>query len=223
MIAGVGGRTLAAVERHELCNLMDRLGPDAPTLCEGWTTRDLAAHLVVREGRPVAAAGIVLQPLAPLTVRVQRSTAERPWPQLLAMVRNGPPWWSLMRLGPVGEKVNGIEFFVHHEDVRRVGRGWDQRPADPGRAEALWTVLSLLSRLCYRRSPVGVVLRRSDSRPGGGSNDTELVARRGRQSVTVVGAPEELTLHAYGRAQAMVDIAGDPMDVQQLQDSRRGF
>lgn len=223
MIAGVEGRTLAAVERHELCNLMDQLGPDAPTLCEGWTTRDLAAHLVVREGRPVAAAGILLQPLAPLTARVQRSTAERPWPQLLAMVRNGPPWWSLMRLGPVGEKANGIEFFVHHEDVRRVGRGWQQRPADADRADALWTLLSQLARLCYRRSSVGVVLRRSDSSPDGGSNGTELVARRGRRSVTVIGPSEELTLHAYGRAQAMVDIDGDPMDVQQLQDSQRGF
>jgi uncharacterized protein (TIGR03085 family) len=220
VITGVGDRTLAAGERHELCNLMDRLGPDAPTLCEGWTTRDLAAHLVVRESRPAAAAGILLPPLAPLTARVQRSTAERPWPQLVAMVRNGPPWWSLMRLGPLGEKVNGIEFFVHHEDVRRVGRGWEHRPADADRAEALWTVLSQLARLCYRHSPVGVVLRRSDSRPHGG---TELVVRRGRRSVTVVGPPEELTLHAYGRAQAMVDIDGDPMDVQQLQDSQRGF
>ncbi len=220
MITGVGDRTLAADERRELCNLMDRLGPDAPTLCAGWTTRDLAAHLVVREGRPVAAAGILLPPLAPLTARVQRSTAERPWPQLVAMVRNGPPWWSLLRLGPLGEKVNGIEFFVHHEDVRRVGRGWEQRPADTDRAEALWTVLSQLARLCYRRSPVGVVLRRSDSRPDGG---TELVVRRGRRRVTVVGPSEELTLHAYGRAQAMVDIDGDPMDVQQLQDSQRGL
>ncbi len=211
----MGDKTLAAGERHELCDLMDQLGPDAPTLCEGWTTRDLAAHLVVREGRPAAAAGILLPPLAPLTARVQRSTAERPWPELVALVRNGPPWWSLMRLGPLGEKINGVEFFVHHEDVRRVGRGWERRPADPHRAEALWAVLSRLARLCYRRSPVGVVLRRPDG--------TERVARRGRRSVTVVGPPEELTLHAYGRAEALVDVEGDPMDVQQLQDSQRGF
>ena len=208
-------KTLAAGERHELCNLMDQLGPDAPTLCPGWTTRELAAHLVVREGRPAAAAGILLPPLAPLTARVQRSTAERPWPELVALVRNGPPWWSLMRLGPLGEKINGIEFFVHHEDVRRVGRGWERRPADPHRAQALWAVLSQLARLCYRRSPVGVILRRPDG--------TERVARPGRRSVTVVGPAEELTLHAYGRAEAKVDVGGDPMDVQQLQDSQRGF
>ncbi|MGH3550962.1 MAG: TIGR03085 family metal-binding protein [Pseudonocardiaceae bacterium] len=214
-MTGVGDKTLAAGERQELCDLMDQLGPDAPTLCEGWTTRDLAAHLVVREGRPAAAAGILLPPLAPLTARMQRRTAELPWPELVALVRNGPPRWSLMRLGPLGEKINGVEFFVHHEDVRRVGRGWERRPADPHRAEALWAVLSRLARLCYRRSPVGVVLRRPDG--------TERVARRGRRSVTVVGPPEELTMHAYGRAEALVDVEGDPMDIQQLQDSQRGF
>src|ERR1700683_2006611 len=130
---------------------MDQLGPDAPTLCPGWTTRDLAAHLVVREGRPVAAVGILLPPLAGLTAQAQRSTAERPWPELVDLVRHGPPWWSVMRLGP-GEKINGIEFFVHHEDVRRAGRGWQPRAADPRRAEALWAVLPRLARLCYRHS-----------------------------------------------------------------------
>lgn len=34
-------------------------GPDAPTLGAGWKTRDLAAHLVVRESRPDAAAGVI--------------------------------------------------------------------------------------------------------------------------------------------------------------------
>jgi uncharacterized protein (TIGR03085 family) len=120
-----------------------------------------------------------------------------------------------MRLGSMGETINGVEFFVHHEDVRRVGRGWERRAADPHRAEALWAVLSRLARLCYRHSPVGVVLRRPDG--------AERVARRGRRSVTVVGPPEELTLHAYGRAEAMVDLEGDQTDVQRLQDSRRGF
>ncbi|MGH3826526.1 MAG: TIGR03085 family metal-binding protein, partial [Pseudonocardiaceae bacterium] len=194
----VGQQTLAASERQELCDLMDQLGPDAPTLCGGWTTRDLAAHLVVREGRPVAAVGILLPPLAGLAARAQRGVAEWPWPELVDLVRTGPPRWSLMRLGPIGEKINGVEFFVHHEDVRRVGRGWEPRAADPARAEALWAVLSRLAWGCYRRSPVGVVLRRPDG--------TERVARRGRRSVTVIGPPEELTLHAYGRAEAMVDL-----------------
>ena len=44
--------SLAQQERQTLCDLMIDAVPDAPTLCEGWRTADLAAHLVVRERRP---------------------------------------------------------------------------------------------------------------------------------------------------------------------------
>ncbi|HEY2765458.1 MAG TPA: TIGR03085 family metal-binding protein [Pseudonocardiaceae bacterium] len=208
-------RTLAAVERHELSDLLEDVGPDAPTLCGDWTTRDLAAHLVVREGRPDAAVGIVVPPLAGYTARVQRSTAQRPWPALVGQVRSGPPRWSLMRLSALGEKINGVEFFVHHEDVRRAGSGWAPREDDPHRAAQLWRMLIRLGRLCYRHCPVGVVLRRPDG--------TEHHIRRRGPSVTVVGAPEELMLHAYGRDQVLVEFDGDPVDVTGLQGSPRGF
>nr|BFF25281.1 hypothetical protein GCM10025732_32460 [Glycomyces mayteni] len=36
-------------ERRDLCELLAEVGPDAPTMCEGWTALDLAAHLVLRE------------------------------------------------------------------------------------------------------------------------------------------------------------------------------
>src|SRR4051794_6035530 len=35
--------SIAHSERTQLCALAQQLGPDAPTLCEGWTVRDLAA------------------------------------------------------------------------------------------------------------------------------------------------------------------------------------
>ena len=54
---------VAAAERAALLDLLERLGPDAPTLCEGWATHDLAAHLVVRERRPVAGPGYVFPAL----------------------------------------------------------------------------------------------------------------------------------------------------------------
>jgi uncharacterized protein (TIGR03085 family) len=47
-------------ERAALTDLMATLGPDAPTLCGGWTTRDLAAHLVVRERRPDIGIGAIV-------------------------------------------------------------------------------------------------------------------------------------------------------------------
>ncbi len=49
--------TFAKRERLLLADLLETAGPDAPTLCEGWRTRDLAAHVVVRERRPDAAGG----------------------------------------------------------------------------------------------------------------------------------------------------------------------
>ena len=49
-----------ALERQQLCDLFVELGPDAPTLLEAWSTRDLAAHLVLREHDYLAAPGLVL-------------------------------------------------------------------------------------------------------------------------------------------------------------------
>jgi uncharacterized protein (TIGR03085 family) len=210
----MGGSTVAAGERRALCNLMDEVGPEVPTLCVGWTARDLAAHLVVRESRPDVAGGILLPALARYTDRVQSSIAQRPWTELVDRVRSGPPWWSPWRLPWVGDLGNTMEFFVHHEDVRRARTGWEPRPADSRRAGVLWGLLRA-ARVLYRKSPVGVALRTPDG--------SERTARRGERSVTVVGSPEELTLHAFGRDQAIVDIEGDQVAVAALRSSQRGL
>jgi hypothetical protein len=49
-----------AIEREQLCDLLDELGPQAPTLLDPWTTHDLAAHLVLREHDFPAAPGLVV-------------------------------------------------------------------------------------------------------------------------------------------------------------------
>src|SRR4051812_33898145 len=114
----------ARAERQALCSTLDAVGPDAPTLDEGWATRDLAAHLVLRETRLDASLGIVVAPLAGWTGRVQRGIAQTPWPELVARLRTGPPRWSPYSVGGVDERVNLVEFVVHHEDVRRAQPGW---------------------------------------------------------------------------------------------------
>lgn len=205
--------TLAASERDELCTLMDRLGPDAPTLCAGWTTRDLAAHLVVRESRPDVLLGILLPPLSSYTVRVQRGIARQPFPNLVERIRTNPPRWSVFGLPWLGDKINTMEFFVHHEDVRRARPGWEPRVAAARRAETLWGLLGWVAWMLYRNSPVGVVLRTPDG--------WQRTVRGGPRRVAVVGAPEELVLHAFGREQAMIEIEGDPVDVAGFQRSRR--
>ena len=88
--------TYARDERLALCALLDKSGPDAPTLCEGWRTADLAAHLVLRERRPDAALGIIGGPLAGYTDRVRRGmVARNPFALLVETIRTGPPRLSV--------------------------------------------------------------------------------------------------------------------------------
>ncbi len=207
--------SVASDERAALIELMDQLGPNAPTLCEGWLTKDLAAHLVVRERRPDAAPGILIKPLAALTDRAMRDYAGKPWPELLGLLREGPPRWSPLGIDAVSDRVNLIEFFVHHEDVRRGSEGWQPRPADGHRDGALWKLLGMMGRVLYRRSPVGVVLRRPDG--------AEHAVRTGPRPVVVVGEPGEIVLNAHGRTATQVEVRGEASAVQAFQRSARGL
>ena len=56
------GAPLSQRERWALCDLLTELGPDSPTLCAGWRSADLAAHLLTRERRPDTALGAVEKP-----------------------------------------------------------------------------------------------------------------------------------------------------------------
>jgi uncharacterized protein (TIGR03085 family) len=191
---------VAREERRLLADLMTDLGPDAPTLCDPWRTRDLAAHLVLRERRFDAAPGIVLKPLSGYTQRVQDGLAAKPWPELLDQLREGPPFWSPYSIGPVDQLVNSAEFFVHHEDVRRAREGWEPRSPDPERDAVLWKTLRTAARISYRNSPVGVVLRRPDG--------AAITARAGRDPVVLTGQVGELVMHAFGRDATRIDFDG---------------
>lgn len=197
---------LARQERQALCDLFLEVGPDAPTLCEGWQARDLAAHLVVRERRPDAAAGIVLPALAGYLDRVQRSVRDgRSWPELVDRVRTGPP----APLRPVDDPLNTAELFVHHEDVRRAAPGWEPRTLPPGLDRALWSRTRMMARAAGRRAGVGLVV----DAPGFG----RVTARQGEPSATVSGAPGELLLYLFGRKDAArVTVGGDPSAIERL-------
>ena len=77
---------VARWQRAQLCDLFEYLGPDAPTLCEGWVTRDVAAHLWVREHRPWAVPGMVATDgvLHRSTDRLQARVAQRPYKEIVA-------------------------------------------------------------------------------------------------------------------------------------------
>jgi uncharacterized protein (TIGR03085 family) len=208
-------------ERLALCALLDKAGPREPTLCEGWATLDLAAHLVIREHRPDAGPGLLGGPLAAHTRKVQRRAAERiPYPRLVETIRTGPPRLSVFGLPGLDERLNLVEYFVHHEDVRRARPDWEPRELDRGLADALWQRLGM-ARFLLRRAPVGVELARDDHPESGpgvrvGSR-VRITAKARTPVVTVTGPPAELTLWALGRtAAARVRLDGSEADVKAL-------
>jgi uncharacterized protein (TIGR03085 family) len=204
--------TYAHDERAALAALLDETGPDGPTLCEGWQTRDLVAHLVLRERRPDAAAGAMGGPLAGYTARIQRRYLDRyPYPELIALFKAGPPALSPFAIPGADEAANTVEYFVHHEDVRRAVEGWAERPVDGGLSEALWKRLKG-ARLFLHSAPTGVVLARERD----GKLDL-IVAKSAVPSVTVTGSPAELTMWSMGRASAAnVTLDGPDEAVEKL-------
>jgi uncharacterized protein (TIGR03085 family) len=201
----------ARAERVALCDLLTETGPDAPTLCQGWTTGDLAAHLLLRERRLDAAAGIMVPLLAGYTERVQRRLRDSmPFPRLVEQVRQGPPPWYA--IPGVDAAANTVEFFVHHEDVRRGPESWEPRELPADLEEQLWRRLGM-SRFTLRRLPVDITL----VEPGG---RTHHVTKKGRQ-VRVHGTPGELTLWALGRKDAArVEYTGEAEAINVLTQAR---
>jgi uncharacterized protein (TIGR03085 family) len=192
-------------ERLALCALLEKTGPDAPTLCTGWSTGDLAAHLVLRERRPDAAGGVMGGPLAGYAAKVQDRIKQRTsFADLVSAIRSGPPRLSVMALPGMDERANAVEFFVHHEDVRRAGPDWAPRDISGGQSDMLWQRLRL-ARFMVRKAPVGIELARENSdvsevRPDGPAY--RITAKNATPAVTVIGTPAELTLWAMGRTTA---------------------
>jgi uncharacterized protein (TIGR03085 family) len=186
---------LPSRERAALADLLDGLGPDAPTCCAGWTTAHLAAHLVVRDRRPDALPGYGAEemgvggPLASWSHRLEdRLRGSTPFPELVARLRSGPPAWSPMAWPLVARTLNTAEYAIHHEDVRRAQPGWMPRELPREVQDELWTPATLFAR----RVRGGVALRRTDV-PG-------VEQRIGGGARTVAGEPMELLLWAAGRA-----------------------
>jgi uncharacterized protein (TIGR03085 family) len=205
----------SALERARLADALEAAGPAAATLCEGWTARDLAAHVVVRERRPDSTPGLMLAPFRGWTDHVRRSYAARPYPELIELIRTGPPRTSPFALPGADAAANFTEFFVHCEDVRRGEGGAQPVELAPGEQDELWRRLVRQARLIFRGVGVGVVLATPDGR--------EHVAARRTPAVRIVGEPGELLLVALGRGQAaVVRREGPPEALAALASARLG-
>ena len=206
--------TAASRERAQLVTTMRDAGPDAPTLCGEWTVRDLAAHLVIRERRLDAAPGIMIPALAGYTARRQQHlTDTTQWPELLDMVASGPPLYSPFKL--LDRLVNTTEMFIHHEDVRRAGLGWQPRSLDGDLESALRRQVRLGARLSLSRAPATVTLQDSDG-------STLASAGKGPQC-TVTGSAPELLLFLSGRDAVLIEFGADDDIAEQVREARRAL
>ena len=209
--------TLVHDERNNLADLLLASGPDAPTLCAGWTTRDLAAHLVIREARPDAAAGIVIAPLANWTSKVQAENAARPYEELVAQFRQGPPRWSPFSIASVDAAANITEFVVHGEDVRRAQPDWAARSIDAELNDVLWARLPNMSRLLLRSLSMGITIERSDT------DAAPAAIKTGSPVLSLTGTPLDLMLILHGRSVVDVRIDGDATAVAAFRAAKLGL
>lgn len=203
--------SLAATERVNLADALLAAGPHAPTLCEGWDAHDLAAHLWAREnglGRMARAAFTRGNPMEDAFRHARRRLFE----DLVSEFREGPQGINPFRIPGVDGLVNTVEYFVHHEDVRRAG----PNPAGPralteGEEKQLHRALKRMSRVMYRKVPFGVDLTDADGKV--------LPVGKNRK-VGITGAIGELVLFSSGRVDAAhVRISGKPEDEAVLKRS----
>jgi len=205
--------SFARSERLALCDEALAVGSDAPTLCTGWTVKDLLVHLLIRERRPWAVPGLFVRRLSPLMARAEAEFAAQPLEDLVVRLRDPRP--TPYAVDAVERAVNTIEFFVHHEDVRRAQPSWRARPLSPGAERDLWRALRVLGRGLVR--PAGVPVVVSDG-------TTSATLRRGPDPARVTGAVGELVLFLFGRA-AHDDLTfdGPPAKVAALRSAKLGF
>jgi uncharacterized protein (TIGR03085 family) len=190
------GRSIAQTERALLCDLLDEVGPSQATLCEGWTTHHLAAHLAIREGSVVEQVRRVM-PGGAGDRMVEVAVRTRPFTALVEQVRGGPPRLSPFGVPGADRLLNTLEFLIHHEDVRRGEDGWVPRDLPPWVQDTVWGHVVKAARIAMVRSRRSLTLRRLDT------GDAAAVAK-GSGSRVVTGLPSELALYMSGRRQAAV-------------------
>jgi uncharacterized protein (TIGR03085 family) len=209
---------MARTERLELCDVALAVGEDQPTLSGAWDVKDLVVHLLLRERSP-AAVGIVLPPLSGLTDRESRRIGRQPFNVLVERLRNGPPAWSPYSVPRLDALLNTLEFFVHHEDIRRAQPGWAPRVLTDEQEKLLWSMVRTAGKGLVRSARVGVTLENAAT---GSRREIKPATELGQ--VVVSGPPSEVTLFAYGRQQqARIELSGPDDAVAALTDASLGI
>jgi uncharacterized protein (TIGR03085 family) len=207
--------SMSRTERAALCNAALEAGEQAPTLCGRWTVKDLVIHLLVRERDPLGAPGILVPQLEKLTDHSARRLARQDFSTLVERVRSGPPRWSPISLPALDRAVNTLEYFVHHEDIRRAGPDWQPRELTEREQKALWKAIGVAGKGLVRPAGVPVEIRWPHD-----ERERSAVLKKGANPAVVSGTPSELTLFLFGRSQhGALEFTGPHDHVREL---RRG-
>lgn len=192
--------SLARRERVALCDEALAQGEDAPTLCGEWTAKELVAHCLVREYNPMAGLALAVPPLGPLADREAARVARKDFTVLVERLRRRGP--TVLSLPGVDQVFNTLEYFVHHEDVRRAASPWRARDLPTEDQDVLWRAIQVYGRGLVRPAGVPVRIQRSDTGAGA-------TLRRGEHPVVITGLPSEISLHLFGREQVSdVELSG---------------
>ncbi len=207
---------LVSSERSALVQVLIDAGPTAPTLCKGWETRHLAAHLLLRETRPMVAAGVMGGPLAARTQRATDQLADElidqhHYEKAVRDFEELPGYLHMRsRFAALDEEMNLIEYFVHTEDVRRAGCIHGNAPAPrvlaDGVQQRMWKMLRARARtMAAKKHASGLVLQAPGYSP---TVHTVIAPLADREATLLNGEPGELVLYLFGReAAAQVDVS----------------
>jgi uncharacterized protein (TIGR03085 family) len=192
-------------EHRALADTLTTVGPGAPTLLEGWTTTELAAHLASLD----ALGGVVLflgrqaiTRVHPRPTKGSRQLAARALDRAKAkgydwcVGRVGSPRRLPMRLG--GGPVALFEVYTHHQDVLRADPALAERAAPAELPACLPWLLAFHSK---QLDGIELVVE---------TDEGELRAGSG-QTVAVRGDAGEVVLWLAGRgAHASVEVDAEP-------------
>lgn len=202
-------------ERAALADAFDAGGPTAPTVLPGWEAAELLEHLLVREQRPDLMIGPKL-PVAPLARRAEEGLASLralPWRERVQQFRSGPQKFSPVRV--LDGLMNTVEYFIHHEDLRRARPDWEPRELTAEDQAQLWSGLKRMGRILVR-ADVEVTL----VSPQG---SVRIPSKKSLGAVSVHGSPSELVLWTFGRDYAQVSVQGEDSAIRALGSAKRGI
>ncbi|MDK6812938.1 TIGR03085 family metal-binding protein [Corynebacterium sp. UMB6689] len=203
----LGRMSFSSSERAKMVALFHELGPDAPTLCVGWSAHDLITHLWVRENRPDAAIGAFIPALSSHADDIARKIrAQKAYEELVDSWGRGAGRLNPLRYAD--SVFNAAEHFVHHEDLRRANGHTEPRDLSRAAHAELRAPLKLLGTRLLSRSRRPVVLEPQGFPPIVAA-DKRHVSEQGDAVVRVRGTVAELLLWAFGREAARVEIEGD--------------